>query len=266
MVQDRQLIEEQLHAILPQVQRSPATQVCEAMRYAVFGSGQRLRPILALRIARMLGTPSTLTLRAAAAVELMHCASLIVDDLPCMDDERFRRNRPAVHIAFGEANAVLAAFGLVALAARSVVDLNCRPWEFPCLLDFQVRLLGTLDCESLIGGQALDLALDSEERDTQRHRLASLKTAPLFELAVRAGSLFARLSATEEQCLVDFGREFGLAYQLRDDHNDGEMGSEFRPQDPFARARECLAPFGQRAEPLACLIDYLDAQKHSCHR
>ncbi len=236
------------------------------MHYAVFGCGQRLRPLLALRIARMLGAASALNLRAAAAVELLHCASLIVDDLPCMDDEYLRRNRPSLHVAFGEANALLAAFGLVALAARSVIDINCRPWELPCLLEFQVRLLATLDCESMIAGQSLDLSLDSGERDTHRLRLATLKTVPLFELAVRAGSLFARLSATEEQCLLDFGREFGLAYQVRDDLDDGEIDAISTVQDPFARARECLAPFGYRSGPLVDLMNYLDVQKHSRHR
>jgi geranylgeranyl pyrophosphate synthase len=236
------------------------------MRYAVFGCGQRLRPLLALRIARMLGSASALNLRAAASVELLHCASLIVDDLPCMDDSHLRRNRPALHVAFGEANALLAAFGLIALAARSVIDLNCRPWELPCLLEFQVRLLSTLDCDSMIAGQSLDLALGSGERDAHRIRLATLKTVPLFELAVRAGSLFARLSATEEQCLLDFGREFGLAYQLRDDLDDGEIDTMSATPDPFARARECLAPFGHRSAPLAELMNYLDAKKHSRHR
>ena len=95
--------------------------VYEAMRYAVLGAAQRVRPILALRVARLFDAPQDHTLCAAAAVELLHCASLIVD-LPCMDDASFRRNRVAVHIRYGEATAVLAAFGLVALAARSLVE------------------------------------------------------------------------------------------------------------------------------------------------
>jgi len=259
LIADRQIIDEQLEALLPPIPRSPAPPVCEAMRYAVFGCGQRLRPILAMRVANMLGTGSAVTVRAASAVELLHCASLIVDDLPCMDNDGMRRNRPAVHVAFGQATAVLSAFALVALAARSVVDQNCRPWELSCLLEFQVRLLGTLDCESMIAGQSLDLSLSESERELNRARLAALKTAPLFELAVRAGCLFAKLSSTEEQCLSGFGQELGLAYQMRDDVADGEIFCRPEADLHFEQARESLSPFGCRAQPLFDLVDYLDA-------
>ena len=153
--------------------------VGDAMRYAVLGGGQRLRPILALRVADLLATVTEATLRAACAVELLHSASLIVDDLPCMDNSALRRNRPAAHIQFGEATALLAAFALVGLAARTVADLP----------PFQLHLLRMLDSSSLVGGQALDLALQGPERESQRARVTDLKTVPLFELAVEAGLL-----------------------------------------------------------------------------
>ena len=88
------------------------------MQYSVLGCGQRLRPILSLRTARALDCEGPNPLRPAAAVELLHCASLIIDDLPCMDNDSVRRNRASVHVQFGEATAILAAFALVALAAR----------------------------------------------------------------------------------------------------------------------------------------------------
>lgn len=254
---DRHLVDGHLAALLPPLPRSPAPHLREAMRYAVFSPGRRIRPILALRVAQMLGAPTALTLRAAAAVELLHCASLIVDDLPCMDNDPLRRNRPAVHIAFGEATAILAAFGLVSLAARSAIDRNARPTDCARLLDFQFHLLSTLDCASLIGGQSLDLALSHESRNANRARLATLKTVPLFELAIRAGAVSADLSPAEQTALLEFGAEFGIAYQMRDDHHDGEVPTSLTASHRFARASASLAPFGPRSQPLHDLVEYL---------
>ena len=261
----KQRIEDQLESLLPPPLVS-APPVSKAMRYAVFGGGQRLRPLLSLRVAEMLGAASPLSLRAAAAVELLHCASLIVDDLPCMDNDPFRRGRPSVHIAFGEANALLAAFGLVALAARSVVDLHCHPRELSRLLDFQVRLLSTLDCDCMIAGQSLDLSLHDVEREAHRVRLAALKTVPLFELAVRAGTLFARVSSAEERSLAAFGRDLGVAYQMRDDFADGEIHAVASAGERFDRARACLTPFGRRAVPLLDLLDRFDVERDRRNR
>ena len=253
----RQTIDHHLAALLPPLPRSPAPHLREAMRYAVFSPGRRIRPILALRVAEMLGASSPLTLRAAAAVELLHCASLIVDDLPCMDNDPTRRNRPSVHNAFGEATALLAAFGLVSLAARSAIDRNARPGDCARLLDFQLHLLSTLDCASLIGGQSLDLALSHEARNSNRARLAALKTVPLFELSVRAGAISADLSPDEHTALLAFGAEFGIAYQMRDDHHDGEVPTSLTAANRFARACASLAPFGPRAQHLRDLVEYL---------
>ena len=224
--------------------------VCAAMRYAVLGAAQRLRPILALRIGSMLGADAAITMRAGAAVELLHCASLIVDDLPCMDNEEVRRNRPAVHREFGEATAVLAAFALVGLAARSVAEHTC----------FQIHLLGALDCNSLIGGQALDLALAGEIREENRARVTNMKTVPLFQLAVEAGFLGAQGSKTHTARLLQFGKEFGAAYQGMDDLLDGEAGDVAAVHEQFARARALLDDFGARADGLLDLLDHLNAK------
>lgn len=264
LLSDLRRIEEQLERLLPPLASSQP--VSKAMRYAVFGSGQRLRPIVSLRVAEMLGAASPFSLRASAAVELLHCASLIVDDLPCMDNDPYRRDRPSVHIAFGEANALLAAFGLVALAARSVVDVHCHPRELSRLLDFQVRLLATLDCDCMIAGQSLDLSLHDGEREANRIHLAALKTVPLFDLAVRAGLLFARVSTAEERSLSAFGRHLGVAYQMRDDLADGEICAVSSAGERFDRTRESLAPFGRRAAPLLDLLDRLDAQRNRRNR
>jgi len=215
------------------------------MRYAVLSGGQRLRPILALQVADLLGTVTETTLRAASAVELFHSASLIVDDLPCMDNSALRRNRPAAHIQFGEATALLAAFALVGLAARTVADLP----------PFQLHLLRMLDSSSLVGGQALDLALRGEERDSQRAHVTDLKTVPLFELAVEAGLLES--GGQHRRRLLEFGRELGIAYQMMDDYVDGEIADRAAIDRQFARTRDLLAPFGVSAVGLHSFLDHL---------
>lgn len=241
--------------------------VHDAIRYAVLGGGQRVRPILALRVASFLGSDPLLTMRTACATEILHCASLIVDDLPSMDDEGSRRGRPATHVEFGEATALLSAFALVALAARVVVEKGC-PEEFRCKQEaFQLRLLRTLDCEGLIAGQSLDLTLGGDVRESNRIQLHELKTVPLFDLAVAAGATYTRREIPGE--LRRFGREFGIAFQIADDWLDGEVSDPDVVLTQFDSARACLAPFGRDAEPLHELIDYLDArvfEKDHCHR
>jgi geranylgeranyl pyrophosphate synthase len=232
------------------------------MEYAVMGDGQRLRPILAVRAGRLLGADDTLTLRAAAAVEILHCASLIVDDLPCMDDDATRRNRPSAHVAYGEATALLAAFGLVALAARTVVEQEAPEQHWRGQRHFQIALLRTLDCQSLIGGQVMDLELSGDRRENCRELLNELKTVPLFLLAIEAAGSYA--PAPAHPLVKQFGRQYGVALQMTDDYLDGES-LDFSPvAAQLALTRNCLAPFGEEGRPLAELVEYLDvrAQDH----
>ena len=143
---ERQAIERELSALLLPGDDGDCGSVHEAMAYATLGNGKRIRPVLSIRVAEMIQNETALSLRAAASVEIFHCASLIIDDLPCMDNESERRGRPTVHVAYGEAAAVLAAFGLVALGSRCLLDLPVAATQLPQLVDFQKRLLRTLDC------------------------------------------------------------------------------------------------------------------------
>lgn len=262
---DRGRIEKELTALLyPEM--SGAARVQEAMRYAVLGRAQRIRPVLALRIARLAGADGELTLRAAAAVELLHCASLVVDDLPCMDDESVRRDQPSAHVVFGEPTTLLASFGLVALAARSVVEVRCSPTELSALIEFQIQLLKMLDPDSLIAGQDLDLRLTGEERDAQRTQVSELKTVPLFELAARAGLLFMDGEAMMARGLRRFAREYGLAFQMTDDYLDGEIKEAVAVEAQLSRARACLTPFEPAAGELEQLVEFLHARIHESNR
>ncbi len=236
--------------------------ISRAMAYAVLGDGQRIRPILALRVARMLGAESEHTVRAAAAVEILHCASLIVDDLPCMDNELMRRGKATTHIEFGEATATLAAFSLVAMAARLAVEAPANERECLQLRRFQLSLLRTLDVGSLVGGQMLDLELSGGERERQRQMMNDLKTVPLFQLAVEAGCV--SLPGGVPADLGEFGRQFGLAFQLTDDYLDGEIAENDTDKETlyqqYDRCREALAPYGANAEPTLELVEYLESR------
>ncbi len=257
---DRCTINQYLERLLCPHGGAGSGEVQAAMEYAVFGSAQRIRPILSLRVGRIFNAPVELTLRAAAAVELFHCASLVVDDLPCMDDAASRRDRQAVHVTFGESTAVLAAFGLVALAARSVLEGTIAG---PCrdrLVGFQVALLRSLDCSSLLAGQALDLAMAASGNSGSRTNtnVSDLKTVPLFNLAVSAGALFADPDADASALLSGFGREFGLAFQLSDDLLDGDEQDAACFKEKLSLLRAATAHFGPAGLDLEALVEYLN--------
>ena len=262
---DRLIVERHLAAVLP----GDGSPVSSAMRYAVLGGGQRIRPLLAVRTARMLKAEQPAVLTAAAAVELLHCASLIVDDLPCMDNALARRGRPATHVAFGEPTALLAAFGLVALSARCVLDCDVALRERARLVEFQSLLLRALDSGGLIEGQSLDLELSGAERERHRAHINDLKTVPLFVLALRAGMLFSAAPPRQRAALLRFGREFGAAFQMADDLADREAADAAPVCEQLESARRCLDEFGPRAGGLCELIDYLHeavTEKNRCHR
>lgn len=251
---ETQAVEELLARLLaPESQRGP---IGDAMRYSVFGGAGRIRPILALRTGRIAGSPVALTIRAAAAVELFHCASLIVDDLPCMDNDPERRGRPSVHVRFGEATAVLAAHSLVALAARSVVSRDIPAEHLHEMLRFQSKLLEALDANGLCGGQQMDL-----DGSASAARVTELKTVPLFRLAVEAGSVGGRHWDQWRFPLRSFAREIGVVYQMTDDYLDGDLRDLVTLEAQYSIARQSLAPLGPSlAAPLIDLLEGLHAR------
>jgi geranylgeranyl pyrophosphate synthase len=249
---EKLIVDVALREVLRGVHCSGASCVANAMEYSVLGGGQRLRPLLALRVGKVIGADRELVMRGAVAVELLHCASLIVDDLPCMDDEEFRRGHPTVHREFGESTAVLAAFSLVALAARQTVEGISDPFVLEQMVAFQLKVLQVLDCNNLVGGQAMDLAGGGSSR-----QLAEKKTAPLFALAARAGVIGAGVDPVERQAALRFGHEFGVAYQLMDDLADGELRLRAPFEVQMERTRGILDVFGSRGAGLKEMLDNL---------
>jgi geranylgeranyl pyrophosphate synthase len=262
---DRLLVEAELGRLLGRP-GAPATPFREAMRYAVLGRGQRIRPILALRVARLAGNDNELTLRAAAAVEILHCASLVVDDLPCMDNEDERRGQPTTHRVHGEFTALLASFGLVSLSARCIVEQRCTPAEMSSRIRFQIELLRVMDASGLCEGQDLDLRLTGDERERLRFRMIELKTVPLFILAAQAGLMFTDPQSHSAIALRRFTREYGLAFQIADDYLDGECANFTTVDEQLRRSREALMPLAPAAAPLEEMVDYLYARCHAHSR
>lgn len=245
---EKRLIEDQLRRV---VERVRANGVQLAMEHAIGGEAGRVRPLLALRVARLAQAPQRLALRGAIAVELLHSASLVVDDLPCMDNDLLRRGLPSVHAAFGEATAILAAHSLVALAARHCVA-GCAAGDLAEMVRFQVKLLAALDPESLAGGQEMDLTGRGS-----RAEINERKTVPLFRLAVEAGLIGSAIREEGRFALRQFGREFGMAFQLVDDVLDGETGVRPQAREQLYTAERCLRQFGPDAAPLAGLVERL---------
>jgi farnesyl diphosphate synthase len=212
-----------LDAILPRPKGGHA-RVQEAMRYAVFAGGKRLRPFLVLGSARLFDVPRERALRAAAAIEALHTYSLVHDDLPCMDDDDLRRGKPTTHVKFDEATAVLAGDGLLTLAFDILVQPATHPSaEVRCRL--AAGLAAAAGSEGMVGGQMIDMLAPSGSFGADDViNLQRLKTGALFEFACQAGPVLAEAGRGAEATLGDYARDFGLAFQITDDLIDS-LGS-----------------------------------------
>src|SRR5690606_34814505 len=189
----------------------------EAVRYAVFPGGKRLRPVLVLAACELVGGSLEAALPAACAVELVHAYSLVHDDLPAMDDDDWRRGRPTVHVAYDEATAILAGDALLTLALAALSD---PAWPVPA--DTARRAIHELSpaagTAGLIGGEVADLAAERAEVDRGAlERIHRHKTGALFRACTRIGALIGGAGEAELERLSRFADEFGLAFQITDD-------------------------------------------------
>ncbi|HXF28637.1 MAG TPA: polyprenyl synthetase family protein, partial [Chlamydiales bacterium] len=192
------------------------TPLRDAVEYSLQSGGKRFRPALVFMIADAIGKKVDVS-HAACAVELFHTASLIADDLPCMDDDDLRRGRPTVHKVFGEATALLASFSLIA-AGFEEISLNSKDREELCALaTFHASRLNGI--RALIGGQYLDLY---EERLTREklYEIIEKKTVSLFELSFLLGWIFGGGDITRLEDVKKLAFHFGAAFQILDDIDD----------------------------------------------
>ena len=210
-------------AILPGETVRPA-RFLEAMRYASLGGGKRFRPFLTIETARLLGAEGEGVLRAAAAVEMVHCYSLVHDDLPALDNDDLRRGRPTTHKAFGEATAILVGDGLLTYAFDVMADPATHP-DPGVRAELVLALARAAGLGNMIGGQVLDL---EAEQAMERHmpeaviRLQAMKTGALLHHAVDAGAILGRADAKVRAALSRYGRALGAAFQVSDDILDVE--------------------------------------------
>ena len=194
----------------------------EAMRYAVFNGGKRVRPLLTYAAGECLGVAADVLDGPAVAIELIHAFSLVHDDLPAMDDDDLRRGKPTVHIQYDEATAILAADALVPLAFGVIAGLDGAS------LQARNRLVGLIAdaCGSvgMTGGQSIDLAAEGHSLTAgELEHMYALKTGALIHAAVVAACLLhERLEEQQFQALDTFGRHIGIAFQIKDDILDVE--------------------------------------------
>jgi len=193
----------------------------EAMHYAATGGGKRLRPALTLAACEAVGGALDEALPAAAAIEMLHAYTLVHDDLPAMDDDDERRGRPTVHIAFGEAIAILAGDGLLTAAFAALAELGPRAAAAVAVLGARTGAL------ELLAGQAIDLSMEKAgavpRSLAEVERLHAAKTGALFAAAVELGGIAG--GASPELCarLGRYGMAIGVAFQHADDRDDGEF-------------------------------------------
>ncbi len=214
-----------LEATLDQVLAKPSgheARLHEAMRYATLGSGKRLRPFLVLCGARISGAPEARALRVGAAIELVHCYSLIHDDLPAMDDDDMRRGKPSCHIEFDEATAILAGDALLTLAFEVLADPATHPsGQVRCALLH--RLAVASGGGGMVGGQMIDLESEHADPDVATiTRMQRLKTGALIGFACEAGAVLGEAPEHILHALQLYAHDLGLAFQIADDLLDTE--------------------------------------------
>ena len=270
-----------------EIQRPP--RLLAAMRHGALDGGKRLRPFLVVETATLFGAARSGALMAGAALECVHCYSLVHDDLPAMDNDDLRRGRPTVHKAFDDATAILAGDALLTLA----FDIIARPEVHP---DAAVRVALTTELAraaglgGMAGGQMLDLAAEGrfeKKRDLSKDEVATLqamKTGALIRFACRAGAIVGQADADARARMNRYGTAIGQAFQIADDLLDvegdtktlgkaagkdaaagkatlvatlGIGGARARLKELVAEADATLAPFGTKADILRATARFI---------
>ncbi|MEM6795006.1 MAG: polyprenyl synthetase family protein, partial [Acidobacteriota bacterium] len=211
-------VEERLRALLPPATSRPE-RVHEAMAYALLSPGKRLRPVLTLVVADMFGEATEAVVDLSCSIEMVHACSLILDDLPMMDDASLRRGRETTHRVFGEDVAVLASYGLLNLAFSVVAGrasrLQLGRYTSEDLVHLVTEAVGS---RGLVGGQALDLESRHQQLDLDRlEYIHSHKTGALFTAAAELGAMAVDARRRHLGAITRYAKNLGLAFQIADD-------------------------------------------------
>lgn len=260
----------------------------QAMRYTLLDGGKRIRPMLVYAAAQALGNSHQDLDQVAGSIEMIHCYSLIHDDLPAMDDDSLRRGKPTCHKAFDEATAILAGDAFQSMAFEQLSNIES------CSAECRLQLIQTLAKASgplgMVGGQAIDLAATDQAIDLSHlETLHLLKTGALIRAAVALGATYAGASETQLKALDDYATAIGLSFQVKDDILDIEsdtstlgkpqgadqrlnkstypslMGLEAareKAQALHQQALDALTDFDDRAAPLRDISAFIISRSH----
>ncbi len=282
------LVEHSLDGFLPQSD-GPLGRVVDAMRWGALDGGKRLRPFLAIAAADMLGAPRTRSIRVGCAVEMIHCYSLIHDDLPAMDDSDLRRGRPSVHKKFDDATAILAGDALLTQAFEILAEPETHPdGNVRCTVALELaRASGKI---GMVGGQMIDIYAEQKEFDLAGvTQLQRLKTGALIRFSAVGGGLIGEGDDAQIAALAAYAEDLGLAFQIVDDildatadaetlgkpaGQDAEMdkatfikllgmeGAKSKAAELVERCKAHLDPFGEAAAPLKGAADFVFERKN----
>jgi farnesyl diphosphate synthase len=281
------LVEAALDGFLPR-RAGPLGRVVDAMRHGALDGGKRLRPFLAIAAADMFDCPRARSIRAGCAVEMIHCYSLIHDDLPAMDDSDLRRGRPSVHKAFDDATAILAGDALLTQAFEILAEPETHPdANIRCRLALELaRASGKV---GMVGGQMIDIYAEQKTFDLAGiEELQRLKTGAIIRFSAMGGGIVGGASETEIAALTAYAEDLGLAFQIVDDLLDafgdaeslgkpvgqdadmdkatfvkllGAEGARAKAKELVASCKAHLQPFGARADALKGAADFVFMRK-----
>jgi farnesyl diphosphate synthase len=282
------LVETALDGFLPR-RKGPLGRVADAMRHGALDGGKRLRPFLLIAAADMFEVPRSRSVRAGCAIEMIHCYSLIHDDLPAMDDSDLRRGRPSVHKAYDDATAILAGDALLTQAFEILADRDTHPnAEVRCRL--VLEMAKGAGKEGMVGGQMIDIYAEQRTFDLPGiEELQRLKTGALIRYSAMAGGIIGEANEAEVAALSAYAEDLGLAFQIVDDLLDafgdaeslgkpvgqdadmdkatfvkllGAEGARDEARRLVMTSKAHLDRFGARAEPLKGAADFVFRRKN----
>jgi farnesyl diphosphate synthase len=214
-----------LNSLLP-LHDEPESRLMEAIRYSTLAGGKRIRPFLVTSSARLFDVSQPSALRVAAAIEMVHCYSLIHDDLPAMDNDDLRRGLPTCHVKFDEATAILAGDALLTRAFEVLADPATHP-DPRVRSDLVAELARAAGPEGMVGGQMLDLLAEHQNLEmAEVTRLQRMKTGALIAFSCESGAVLGKAADSARQALHAYAHDLGLAFQIADDLLDVEGDEE----------------------------------------
>jgi farnesyl diphosphate synthase len=288
LAQNARDVDAMLDQLLP-AGHDPESRLMDAVRYATLSGGKRIRPFLVISSSALFGVSRPFALRVAAAIEMVHCYSLVHDDLPAMDNDDLRRGLPTCHVKFDEATAILAGDALLARAFEVISDPATHP-DPRVRSDLVGELARAAGAEGMVGGQMLDLlAAQMPLTVPEITRMQRMKTGALIAFSCEAGALLGKASDSARHALHAYAHDLGLAFQIVDDlldveGNDKEVGKRTGKDEGAGKATfvsllgveraraqsdmlaqqavQHLEIFNDSAEPLRALAAFVVNRRH----